>query len=44
MLWEQLQLELAMDKTQITHVTEGFDFLGFHLQWNSRSKVNLGYA
>ena len=32
-LWEQLQLELAMDKTQITHVTEGFDFLGFHLQW-----------
>jgi RNA-directed DNA polymerase len=28
-----LHLELNLEKTQITHVTEGFDFLGFHLQW-----------
>jgi group II intron reverse transcriptase/maturase len=31
-LWERLHLELAMDKTHITHATQGFDFLGFHLQ------------
>jgi group II intron reverse transcriptase/maturase len=32
-LWDKLQLELSMEKTHITHVTDGFDFLGFHLQW-----------
>lgn len=32
-LWASLRLELAMEKTRITHVTEGFDFLGFHLEW-----------
>jgi len=32
-LWDQLQLELSLEKTHITHATEGFDFLGFHLQW-----------
>lgn len=32
-LWDKLQLELSLEKTHITHVTEGFDFLGFHLQW-----------
>ena len=32
-LWDQLQLELSVEKTHITHVTDGFDFLGFHLQW-----------
>jgi RNA-directed DNA polymerase len=32
-LWDKLQLELAMEKTHITHATEGFDFLGFHVQW-----------
>ncbi len=25
-------LELSVDKTQITHVRDGFDFLGFHLE------------
>jgi group II intron reverse transcriptase/maturase len=32
-LWEELGLELSLEKSHITHVTEGFDFLGFHLQW-----------
>jgi RNA-directed DNA polymerase len=32
-LWDRLRLELSPEKTRITHVTEGFDFLGFHLEW-----------
>jgi group II intron reverse transcriptase/maturase len=32
-LWDRLRLELSMEKTRITHVTDGFDFLGYHLQW-----------
>lgn len=32
-LWDQLHLELSPEKTHITHVTDGFDFLGYHLQW-----------
>jgi len=32
-LWDRLQLELSLEKTQVTHVTDGFDYLGFHLQW-----------
>ncbi|MAU00349.1 MAG: group II intron reverse transcriptase/maturase [Anaerolineaceae bacterium] len=32
-LWDKLHLELSMEKTHLTHVTEGFDFLGFHVQW-----------
>jgi group II intron reverse transcriptase/maturase len=32
-LWDKLQLELSMEKSHLTHVTDGFDFLGFHLQW-----------
>lgn len=32
-LWEKLRLELSMEKTQITHATDGFDFLGYHLHW-----------
>lgn len=29
---ENLGLELAVDKTMITHLNDGFDFLGFHIQ------------
>ncbi|MGD9099865.1 MAG: reverse transcriptase domain-containing protein [Anaerolineae bacterium] len=32
-LWENLGLELNMEKTRITHAKEGFEFVGFHLQW-----------
>jgi RNA-directed DNA polymerase len=32
-LADKLQLELSLEKTHITHASDGFDFLGFHLQW-----------
>jgi len=32
-LWEELHLKLNMDKTKVTHAKDGFDFLGFHIQW-----------
>ena len=32
-LWDDLHLELSVEKTHITHVTDGFDFLGYHLEW-----------
>ena len=31
-LTEELKLELSPEKTRITHVNQGFDFLGFHVQ------------
>jgi group II intron reverse transcriptase/maturase len=31
-LAEELKLELAVEKTHVTHVNDGFDFLGFHVQ------------
>ncbi len=31
-LWSELKLELSPEKTHITHVNQGFDFLGFHVQ------------
>jgi group II intron reverse transcriptase/maturase len=31
-LHEELKLELSPEKTRLTHVNEGFDFLGFHVQ------------
>jgi RNA-directed DNA polymerase len=31
-LSEELKLELSPEKTHVTHVNQGFDFLGFHVQ------------
>lgn len=31
-LKEELKLELNIDKTRVTHVNNGFDFLGFHVR------------
>ena len=31
-LADELQLDLAVEKTRITHVNEGFNFLGFHIR------------
>jgi RNA-directed DNA polymerase len=31
-LAERLKLELAVEKTHVTHVNDGFDFLGFHVR------------
>jgi group II intron reverse transcriptase/maturase len=38
-LLNELELELSEDKTLITHVRNGFDFLGFHIQ---RYKTSSG--
>jgi group II intron reverse transcriptase/maturase len=42
-LAEELKLELAIEKTRVTHVNDGFDFLGFHVRrrvaGNDRPKV-----
>jgi hypothetical protein len=32
-LKDELHLDLNMDKTRVTHAKDGFDFLGFHIQW-----------
>lgn len=32
-LHDKLHLELSDEKTRITHLTDGLDFLGFHIQW-----------
>jgi RNA-directed DNA polymerase len=32
-LWDDLRLELNLEKTHITHAKDGFEFVGFHLQW-----------
>jgi RNA-directed DNA polymerase len=32
-LWDDLGLELSIEKTRITHAKEGFEFVGFRLQW-----------
>jgi len=37
-LWDELRLELAEDKTHITHMQDGIDFLGFHIQWKLPKK------
>ena len=31
-LRDELELELSREKTKLTHVSEGFDFLGFHVR------------
>lgn len=37
-LWNQLRLELSPDKTHVTHATDGFDFLGFHIRRYTRPR------
>jgi group II intron reverse transcriptase/maturase len=32
-LWEELHLELSEEKTRVTHLTDGIDFLGFHIRY-----------
>lgn len=34
-LWNELHLELSEEKTHVTHIQEGFDFLGFHIRWET---------
>jgi hypothetical protein len=37
-LAEELKLELSLEKTVVTHVNDGFDFLGFHVRRYLRPK------
>lgn len=42
LLDEELHLKLSMEKTWITHVQDGFDFLGFHiryLKWENKERL-----
>jgi RNA-directed DNA polymerase len=50
-LWEQvgelltpMGLRLAPDKTQVVHLDEGFDFLGFHIQRHTQKGGNRSYV
>lgn len=37
-------LRLSQAKTQIVHLSEGFDFLGFHIQWRRKRGTNKHYV
>lgn len=39
-----LGLRLSPAKTQIVHMSEGFDFLGFHIQWRRKRGSNKWYV
>jgi RNA-directed DNA polymerase len=41
---QQLGLRLSPAKTQIVHMSEGFDFLGFHIQWRHKRGTNNWYV
>jgi RNA-directed DNA polymerase len=37
-------LWLSQAKTQIVHMSDGFDFLGFHIQWPRKKGTNKSYV
>jgi RNA-directed DNA polymerase len=39
-----LGLRLSPTKTQVRHMSEGFDFLGFHIQWRRKRGTNTWYV
>jgi RNA-directed DNA polymerase len=39
-----LGLRLSPAKTQIRHMSDGFDFLGFHIQWRRKRGTNKRYV
>ena len=39
---EPLGLQLSPAKTQIVHMSEGFDFLGFHIRWKRKRGTTSG--
>jgi RNA-directed DNA polymerase len=50
-LWGQMTdllapmgLRLAPEKTQVVHIDEGFDFLGFRLQWHTQRGSTRAYV
>jgi RNA-directed DNA polymerase len=41
---QPLGLRLSPAKTQVVHMSDGFDFLGFHLQWRRKVGTNKRYV
>jgi len=41
---EQMRLTLSPEKTHITHVDDGFDFLGFRIQRRPRGRIPVAYS
>lgn len=41
---EPLGLRFSQAKTQIVHMSDGFDFLGFHIQWRRKNGTNKNYV
>jgi len=41
---EPLGLRLSAAKTLIVHMSEGFDFLGFHIQWRRKRGTDKSYV
>ena len=41
---EPLGLRLSAAKTRVVHMSEGFDFLGFHIQWRRKRGTNKWYV
>jgi RNA-directed DNA polymerase len=41
---EPLGLRLSEAKTRVVHMSEGFDFLGFHIQWKRKRGTNKWYV
>jgi RNA-directed DNA polymerase len=39
-----LGLRLSQSKTRVVHMSEGFDFLGFHIQWQRKRGTNQWYV
>ncbi len=37
---QPIGLRLSESKTQVVHMSEGFDFLGFHIQWRRKYGSN----
>ena len=37
-------LRLSPEKTRVVHMSEGFDFLGFHIQWRRKRGTNKWYV
>ncbi|HSS23954.1 MAG TPA: group II intron reverse transcriptase/maturase [Mycobacterium sp.] len=41
---EPMGLRLSQAKTQIVHMSDGFDFLGFHIQWRRKKGTSKWYV
>src|SRR4051794_10018739 len=40
----RMGLRLSPAKTRVAHMADGFDFLGFHIQWRRKRGTNKSYV